>query len=151
MKYIIAQIGGKQFKLAEGETFEIERQSSLNFKVVYFSDGEKILIGNPVLLNVVVKAEIIGEKKSKKISVGRFKAKSRYQKTKSHRQPMSIIKIDSINIKDEEVSMKDEVKIEEPKKRGRKSAKVAEIVSNKAQNTISKVRKVRKGEKVNGS
>lgn len=97
MKYAIVKIGGKQLKITEGETLKIEKQGKLVFDVLVYSDAGDIMIGEPVLSGIKIKASVVGEELGKKVRVGRFKAKSRYTKTKGHRQPLSIIKIEEIS------------------------------------------------------
>lgn len=96
MKYAIAKIGGKQLKISEGETFKIEHQDEIKFEVLAYSDGKEIFFGTPFLEDITISATRVSEEKSKKIRVGRFKSKSRYRKTKGHRQMMSVVKIDEI-------------------------------------------------------
>lgn len=96
MKYAIAEIGGKQLKITEGQTFRIEHQDKLNFEVLAYSDGKETLIGTPILSNITIKASILGEERGRKVRVARFKAKSRYEKVNGHRQPLSIVKVDTI-------------------------------------------------------
>ncbi len=98
MKYAIVNYGGKQLKIQEGDTFELERQKGLEMDVLAFSDENELLIGSPVLKNVTVQASFLGEKKGKKVVVARYKSKSRYRKTKGHRQPLSIVHIDAISL-----------------------------------------------------
>lgn len=92
--------------VTEGQKFEVERQNGLNIDVLLFSDGSKIEVGNPVLDKVEVKAKILEDKKDKKISVIRYRAKSRYRKNKGHRQPISVIEIESIGYKGDKTSSK---------------------------------------------
>lgn len=141
MKYAIARIGGKQLNLSEGEIFEIERQKDLRFEVIYFSDGDKILIGNPVLNEVRVQASLVEEKKGAKIGTGRFRAKSRYQKTKSHRQPLSVVKVEFIGLKDQ---IEVEPKVASEKKLVKPRARKAEVAISQPTVKISKVKKEKK-------
>ena len=100
-KYAVVKIGGKQLKISEGDTFQIEHQADVKFDVLAFNDGSGVDLGTPLLKDVVVKASVLEEVKSKKVRVARFRAKSRYDKVKGHRQVMSVIKIDSISKKGE--------------------------------------------------
>ena len=43
MTYAIVQLGGKQFKIQEGDTIELERQKALNFHVLLFSKNVESL------------------------------------------------------------------------------------------------------------
>jgi large subunit ribosomal protein L21 len=97
-KYAIIQLGGKQFKITEGLEFRVERQDKLKIDVLLYSDGKKVEIGEPMVSGVPVKAKIVGEEKAPKITVARFKSKSRYRKKKGHKQPMSVVKIESIGV-----------------------------------------------------
>ncbi len=60
MKYAIIEDGGKQYKVVEGETIEIDRyQADIGEKidldrVLLISDGEKIAVGTPYLKGVKV-------------------------------------------------------------------------------------------------
>lgn len=104
-KYAIIQIDGKQYKVKEGLEIRLNKQSELNIDVLLYSDGKTVELGNP-FVNVPVKAKIVGEERAPKILVGRFKSKSRYKKTKGHRQPLSVVKIESIGAAVKETTKK---------------------------------------------
>lgn len=105
MKYAIIGLGGKQFKITEGSTIKLEHQDDVKPSVlVYNNDADEIFIGEPFLDNVIVEATIVENKLDKKVTVARFKSKSRYRKKKGHRQPVSMVKIDKIYIKGEAIS-----------------------------------------------
>jgi large subunit ribosomal protein L21 len=100
MKYAVISFGGKQFKVSEGDTFKIERQKTpLKVDVLMYSEDDNVLVGVPTLAEVEVTAAVLEEKRDKKIRVGRFKSKSRYRRVKGHRQPISIVKIEKIELK----------------------------------------------------
>ena len=96
-KYAIIQLDGRQYKITEGLEIRSNRQDELDFQVLLYSDGKTVEFGNPVLSDVSVKAKVVRNIKAPKIVIGRFKSKSRYQKTKGHRQPLSVIKIETIS------------------------------------------------------
>jgi large subunit ribosomal protein L21 len=98
MNYAIVRLGGKQFKIEEGDTVTVERQQSpVNVEVLAYAEGDTITLGTPVLTNVTVTAEVIDEKTVKTV-VSRYKSKSRYRKSNGHKQPFSIIKISKISV-----------------------------------------------------
>lgn len=108
MNYAIVRLGGKQFKIVEGDTISVERQQNpVKIDVLAYAEGDNITLGTPVLSNVTVTAEIVDEE-TVKTTVARYKAKSRYRKVNGHKQPYSIIKISKISTKGE--SKKEEVK-----------------------------------------
>ncbi len=125
MAYAVIRLGGRQFKITEGMTFEIERQSELLPEVLVFSDESGTLLGSPVLTDVTVTLTNLEDYKGPKIRVGRFKSKSRYTRTKGHRQPFSKIKVDSIDVKGvvKKVEAKEPKKVTEPKAEVKKEVK----------------------------
>jgi large subunit ribosomal protein L21 len=84
----------------KGDEFEIERQESpLKLDVLMYSSDSDVKVGNPVLSDVEVIAEIKAEKRGRKVRVARFRSKSRYRKVKGHKQPLSVIEIKDISVK----------------------------------------------------
>jgi large subunit ribosomal protein L21 len=97
-KYVVIKLGGKQYLVQEGDTIKLERQPKpLKLDILLFSEGGVIEVGEPELDAVTVKASIVEEKLDKKIRVGRFKKKSRYERVRGHRQPITIVRIDKIS------------------------------------------------------
>ncbi len=100
--YAIVKSGGKQYKVCQGEVLRIEKipgdvGSPVSFdKVLMFSDGENVNVGQPMLDNVTVNGHIVEQGKAKKIIVFKYKKRKRYRKTQGHRQPYTAVKIDSI-------------------------------------------------------
>lgn len=100
--YAVVNTGGKQYKVQKGETLRIEKiqgevGSSVTFdKVLMVADGENIRVGQPVLENVVVQAQIVEQDKAKKILVFKYKRRKRYRRKNGHRQPFTAIRIDGI-------------------------------------------------------
>lgn len=101
-KYAVIRTGGKQYVVVEGKELEVEKMegeqgTKVEFEeVLLVSDGEKTLIGQPVVKNAKVTAEIKGQVKGKKIRVFKFRAKSRYRRTQGHRQLKTAVKINKI-------------------------------------------------------
>ncbi len=104
-KFAVIKTGGKQYIVSEGDKLHIEKLaddlqegSSVSFdEVLLVAEGESVKIGEPKLEGAKVEAEFIENKRSKKIPVVRFRAKSNYKKVKSHRQNYSIVKITKIS------------------------------------------------------
>jgi large subunit ribosomal protein L21 len=100
--YAVVSSGGKQYKVQKGEILRVEKISgdigaSVSFdKVLMFSDGENVNIGQPVLENVSVNGHIVEQDKAKKIIVFKYKKRKRYRRKQGHRQPYTAVKIDSI-------------------------------------------------------
>ena len=100
--YAVVNTGGKQYKVQKGETLRIEKipgevGSSVTFdRVLMVADGENIRIGQPVLENVAVQAQIVEQDKAKKILIFKYKRRKRYRRKNGHRQPFTAIRIDGI-------------------------------------------------------
>jgi large subunit ribosomal protein L21 len=100
--YAIVKSGGKQYKIQEGDIIRVEKiPGDLNNpvsldKVLMFSDGENVRIGQPALDDVTVKGHIVEQGKGKKILVFKYKRRKRYRRKQGHRQQYTAIKIDQI-------------------------------------------------------
>lgn len=103
MTFAIIQTGGKQYKVAEGDIITIEKLpkqakgDAVTFdEVLLVDNGKDTKVGNPTISGSKVSGEIVDEGKSKKVMVVKYKAKSRYKKTRGHRQPFMKVKINAI-------------------------------------------------------
>ena len=100
--YAVVNSGGKQYKVQKGEILRVEKipgdvGSEVTFdRVLMFSDGENVSIGQPVLDNVAVKGHIVEQGRAKKIIVFKYKRRKRYRRKQGHRQPYTAIQIDDI-------------------------------------------------------
>ena len=100
--YAVIFTGGKQYKVSEGETLRVEKipgeiGSSVSFdRVLMFSDGKTIKVGQPTLADVAVQGHIVEQGKAKKVIVFKYKKRKRYRKKLGHRQQYTALKIDTI-------------------------------------------------------
>ncbi len=101
-KFAVIKTGGKQYKVEEGRSYKFEKLDAENGSKVSFdtllvatSDGEQVEIGRPSL-GEKVEGVALGNGKAKKVTVVKYKNKTRYLRTKGHRQPFSQIKITKI-------------------------------------------------------
>lgn len=100
----IIKTGGKQYKIKDSEVLKVEKLEGnvgdeiLVKDVLLLSDneGKDIKIGAPLVEGAEVKAKILEQGRSEKISVIKFKAKVRYRRNVGHRQPFTKIQIASI-------------------------------------------------------
>ena len=104
--YAIIRSGGKQYRVAEGDRLQVERdvlgnadQDKVTFSEVLMVGGDQPQIGSPTVSGASVLATIVRESRGEKIIV--FKKKRRKNHTKrthGHRQDVVEVRIDSINI-----------------------------------------------------
>ncbi len=101
--FAVIKTGGKQYKVKEGEKLDVEKLEIEDGKTVEFdamlvSDdkGKDVKVGTPTVSGAKVTAKVIETGKGKKVSVIKYKPKSRYRKNVGHRQPFTRIEIESI-------------------------------------------------------
>ncbi len=101
--YAVVESGGKQYKVEEGMTVEIDKLGGEPGSVIELDrvlmlvDGEKVNIGNPYLKDAKVSAEVIGEVKGKKVIAFKKKRRKGYKKKIGHRQKYEQVLIKKIS------------------------------------------------------
>lgn len=104
MTFAVIQTGGKQYKVAEGESIRIEKLigdfkvgDSVTFdQVLLKDDGSKTEVGAPFINGAKVSASITEIGRAPKVTVIKYKQKSRYFKKNGHRQPFFKVQISKI-------------------------------------------------------
>jgi len=100
--YAIIKTGGKQYRVAEGDTIIIEKLAANEGDVVTFDEvltvvkDEEVVIGKPVVEGAKVTAKVETQGKDRKILVFKYKAKSNYRRRQGHRQPFTKVVIEKI-------------------------------------------------------
>ena len=101
-KIAIIKTGGKQYKVKEGDVLKIEKLNKKAGEKIVFetlliasSDAKEFSLGKP-FLDEKAEGKITEEGKNKKVSVIKYKNKTRYLRNKGHRQEYSKIKITKI-------------------------------------------------------
>ncbi len=97
--YAIIQTGGKQYRVAEGETLQVEKlNAEVGAEVVFdevltvVNDAD-VKIGAPVVEGAKVTAKVVEQGRGEKIFVFKYKAKANYRKRQGHRQPFTAVEI----------------------------------------------------------
>ena len=104
--FAVIRSGGKQYKVAEGETLDIELvefpkegDKKLTISdVLLVGNGETFSVGNPLLSGATVGLELVEEIKAKKVIAYKFRKREGYHRTVGHRQKLSRVKITSISL-----------------------------------------------------
>jgi large subunit ribosomal protein L21 len=101
-KYAIFQTGGKQYQAIEGKTIAIEKiegnqGDTIEFaEVLLLKDGDKAVeFGRPYLSHPI-KASIVKQTKGEKLIAFKFKRRKKVRRKIGHRQPLTVIRIESI-------------------------------------------------------
>ena len=102
MKYAIIEDGGKQYKVVEGGSIDVDHykteigeQIDLD-RVLLIADNDEITIGTPYITGAKVEAKIDSHFKAPKIIVFKYKPRIRYRVKSGHRQLYTLLKVDSI-------------------------------------------------------
>ena len=102
--HAIIETGGKQYKVAEGDTLFIEKLpveagDSVTFdKVLAIIDGDNATFGTPVVNGAKVDASVVKNGKGKKVMIFKYNPKKGYRKRQGHRQPYTKITIGKISV-----------------------------------------------------
>ena len=102
--YAVIKTGGKQYRVAPGQTLRLEKVSGEPGSKVQL--GEVLLVENdgqfqtgaPLLANAKVEATVLEQDKEKKIIVFKKKRKKQYRRTRGHRQNFTAVRIESITV-----------------------------------------------------
>ena len=104
--YAIIRSGGKQYRVAQGETLFVERdvlstadQEKVTFNEVLMVGGDQPKVGVPMVSGASVVATVVRESRGEKIIVFKKKRRKNHTKRKhGHRQDLVQLRIDSINL-----------------------------------------------------
>lgn len=106
MTFAIIKTGGKQYLVKKGDILLIEKLpqkvgEKITLDQILLIGDEKdkeVKIGQPLVKEAKVEAEILEQIKGPKVKVIKFKRKVRYHRKKGHRQPLTRVKIIKIAI-----------------------------------------------------
>ena len=100
--YAIVKTGGKQYRVSVGDVVSVEKLPAapgeeVSLPVVLLVDGEKVTHDADQLAAIAVTAEVLAQAKGPKISIHKFKNKTRYHKRMGHRQRLTQLKVTGIS------------------------------------------------------
>jgi large subunit ribosomal protein L21 len=100
--YAFIRSGGKQHKVAVGDTITVEigigaPGDAVTFPAVLVVDGDTVTSAPADLASFTVSGEIVGQAKGPKIRIVRYKNKTGYKARQGHRQKYLEVKINGIS------------------------------------------------------
>jgi large subunit ribosomal protein L21 len=104
MAYAIIKTGGRQYRVAEGDTIDVDLLDAEVGKpatfddVLMYADGDKLTHGDPLISGAKVTVEVIEQRKDKKVIAFKFKRRKGYHRTVGHRRKLTRVKIKSISV-----------------------------------------------------
>ena len=121
--------GGKQYRVALGDRILVDRLaaepgSSVKLgRVLLFSDGDEVRVGNPVIDGLDVDAKVLAHPRGPRIESLRYKSKKRVRVHRGGRADLTALEIIAVGGVGLETATEAEEKAEaKPKRGGRKAA-----------------------------
>ena len=104
VSYAVVETGGKQYRVAPGDTVDVEslpanagEQVSLD-QVLLIASDDGITVGSPTVAGASVKADVVMHDRNKKIIVFKYKNKVRSRRKTGHRQGYTRLHIQEITV-----------------------------------------------------
>ena len=99
--YAIVKTGGKQYRVQKDDVIYVEKLDAkegdaVNFEVLMLGKDDGVVIGTPVVEGAKVEGEVLGQVKSAKVVVYKYKSKKNERRKQGHRQPYTKVKITEI-------------------------------------------------------
>jgi large subunit ribosomal protein L21 len=102
--YAVIESGGKQFRVAAGDVIEVEKLkhdqgSEVHIdRVLLVSSEQGVTVGAPLVEGARVRATVAEHFRGPKIVVFKMKPKKRYRRKMGHRQSLTRLKIEAIEV-----------------------------------------------------
>ena len=99
--YAVINTGGKQYRVQKDDVIYVEKLDAkegdaVNFEVLMLGKDDGVVIGTPVVEGAKVEGEVLGQVKSAKVVVYKYKSKKNERRKQGHRQPYTKVKITEI-------------------------------------------------------
>lgn len=102
--YAIVRSGAKQYKVQAGDTIYLERlaaqpgeQVRLEDVLLVGGEGEP-RVGGPRVTSAAVIGTVLEQGRSAKIRVFKYKHRKHYRRTRGHRQALTALRIDKVQV-----------------------------------------------------
>ncbi len=103
MTYSVIETGSKQYRVAAGDTLQVERlavdagQPFTFDRVLLVNTDGKVTVGSPTITSATVVADVVEHIRGEKKVAFKMKRRKGYHKTIGHRQELTVVKIKEIN------------------------------------------------------
>lgn len=102
--YAVITTGGKQYLVSEGQSLTVEKIEVKEGEIITFepllvadAEGTAVKVGTPTVAGAKVTTKVVEHGRGEKISVIKYKRKTRYRRNVGHRQPFTVLSIESIS------------------------------------------------------
>ena len=100
--YAVVRSGGSQYRVSEGDRVRVQKlgvpagQAVTLDQVLLLGDGDRILVGEPLVVGAQVRAEVVSEGRESKIRIWKLLRRKHHLKRQGHRQPYTELRITGI-------------------------------------------------------
>lgn len=100
--YAVLETGSKQYRVAAGDTLQVERLEAkagqpVTFdRVLLVSNDGKVTVGSPTVASASVVADVVEHIRGEKKLTFKMKRRKGYHKSIGHRQELTVVKIKEI-------------------------------------------------------
>ena len=101
--HAVIKTGGKQYRVAPGDTVKVEtltaevgQQVTLS-EVLSVSNGDDVKVGSPFVAGAAVVATVVAHGRHDKVTIFKMRRRKHYRKSQGHRQTFTEIKISAVH------------------------------------------------------
>jgi large subunit ribosomal protein L21 len=101
--FAVIKVGGKQYRVSEGDIIRTEKVEAkegetvdISTVLMYGKDDNNEMLGTPLVDGITVNAEVLEQIRDKKVIVFKKIRRHNYRRKNGHRQHLSILKIKTI-------------------------------------------------------
>ena len=101
--FAVIKTGGKQYKVAEGDTIVVEKLNAEAGKDVVFDtvlmlgEGANVTVGAPIVAGAAVTGEVAEQTRGDKVITRKKRQRQTYRRTIGHKQHLTVVKITGIS------------------------------------------------------
>jgi large subunit ribosomal protein L21 len=102
--YAVIETGGKQYRVEVGtelevELLDVEPGNTITLdRVLLVADGDDASIGQPLVANAAVSAEVLRQARGDKVIAFKYRPKARRRVKRGHRQELTVLRISDITL-----------------------------------------------------
>ena len=102
--YAVIETGGKQYRVEVGtelevELLDVEPGNTITLdRVLLVADGDDASIGQPLVANAAVSAEVLRQARGDKVIAFKYRPKARRRVKRGHRQDLTVLRISDITL-----------------------------------------------------
>jgi large subunit ribosomal protein L21 len=119
--YAVIETGGKQYRVEVGtelqvELLDVEPGNTITLdRVLLVADGAEASIGQPLVANAAVSAEVLRQDRGDKVIAFKYRPKARRRVKHGHRQELTVLRISDITLGGKSAAKAEKKAVEEQK------------------------------------